>query len=200
MENRIKINERTSVGIETSKGRTCIKVYDMVNGITVLSDIETDEYFTSEFKYNEYYIVAYSKGCMANQIPLSIDGAYSIKERRKLELSPKLRQLLENMFVSKRCFGLEHVLEAINVAYLHLIDLEDTDVLPNYLCAENYNVTNAQCAEYILQCYPKLKPYIKLEVPLSVVKYREIEKKLRRTRFYFLSMPQELLELPDVTG
>ena len=200
MENRIKINERTSVGIETSKDRTCIKVYDMVNGITVLSDIETDEYFTSEFKYNEYYIVAYSKGCMANQIPLSIDGAYSIKDKRKLELSPKLKELLENMLVTKRCFGLEHVLEAINVAYLHLIDLEDTDLLPNYLCAENVNVSNRECEEYILQCYPKLKPYTKLEAPLSVVKYREIEKKLRRTRFYFLSMPQELLDLPDVTG
>ena len=97
-------------------------------------------------------------------------------------------------------FGLEHVLEAINVAYLHLIDLEDTDFLPNYLCAENVNVSNRECEEYILQCYPKLKPYTKLEAPLSVVKYREIEKKLRRTRFYFLSMPQELLDLPDVTG
>ena len=200
MEKRIKINERTSVGIDVYKGRTCIKVYDQVNGITVLSDIETDEYFTSDFKYNEYYIVAYSKGCMANQIPLSIDGAYSIKEKRKLELSPKLKQLLENMLVTKRCFGLEHVLEAINVAYLHLIDLEDTDFLPNYLCAENVNVSNRECEEYILQCYPKLKPYTKLEAPLSVVKYREIEKKLRRTRFYFLSMPQELLDLPDVTG
>lgn len=200
MKKRIKINERTSVGIDVCKGRTCIKVYDCVKGITVLSDIETDEYFTSDFKYNEYYIVAYSKGCMANQIPLSIDGAYSIKEKRKLELSPKLKELLENMLVTKRCFGLEHVLEAISVAYLHLIDLEDTDELPNYLCAENVNITNHECAEYILQCYPELKPYANLQAPVYVAQYKEIEKKLERTNFFFLSMPQELLSLPGITG
>ena len=200
MEYRIKINERTSVGVETSKGRTCIKVYDCANGITVLSDIETDEYFTSDFKYNEYYIVAYSKGCMANQIPLSIDGAYSIKDKRKLELSPKLKELLENMLVTKRCFGLDHVLEAISEDYLQLLDLEDTSELPDYLSAENLLFSNIRCARYILQCYPELTPYSRLQGPISFAQYKQIERELGTSSFSFHIMPQDLLKMPGLTG
>lgn len=197
---RLKVNDEMEIGIDGGNGRTCITVYDCVNGSTVLSDLETSEYFTSDVKFNEYYIVAYSKGCMANQIPLNIDGAYSIKDKRKLELSNKLKELLENMLVCCKNFCLTHVLTAINYQDLQLLDVEDADILMNYLSAKNPNISKSEVVDYILQCYPSLKPYANLEGPISVERYKAIEKELGKTSCFFHSMSQDLLKLPGITG
>lgn len=195
----MRVNDELEVKLHTQRNRTRICLYE--NGVEkVLSDVRTWDGFWSKVEYNEYYIIAYSHGCMANQIPLSIDAAYSIQEKRLLTLSPKLEELLENMLVSKKGFGFAQVLQAINEVDLQIIRKRKSNELVNYLTAGNPNISKQQVVEYILGCYPEFKKYTNFKGTLSVLKFEKLKLELGANTYFFHIIPQELLKLPEVTG
>ena len=106
MKNIVKINDNLSVKEDKRKNRTIISVIDDDKEI-LLSDIKTDEYFWNKWIYDDNYIVAYSRGCMVNQIQLNIEAAYSIKNKKLLDMTnKKIKVLLEYMLIAKKGFDL----------------------------------------------------------------------------------------------
>ena len=78
MKNIININDSITIEINKKFGRTIITLNK--NGKKeVLSSLKTNDYFWSDAKFDENYIIIYSRGCMVNQIPLKIESAYNIK-------------------------------------------------------------------------------------------------------------------------
>ncbi|MBQ8043674.1 MAG: hypothetical protein IJ272_05940 [Clostridia bacterium] len=199
-EQVIVINDKLWVGIDIRKKRTIISLYE--NGVQkILSDMETGDYFWSRTTRNKHYIVAYSRGCMVNQIPLNIDAAYSITDGKQLDLSnQKLKVLLEYMFICRKGFELAQVLATINSDDLELVDDEEKEILIKYLTAGNVSITREQVIDYILKQYPKLKEYTNLTSPISVAKYKEIARSVREETLHFHVMPQDLHKLPNVFG
>lgn len=194
------INDKLWVGIDVRKKRTIISLYE--NGVRkTLSDMETGDYFWSKAMCNKHYIVAYSRGCMVNQLPLNIDAAYSITDGKLLDLSnQKLKVFLEHMFVCRKGFELVQVLATINCNDLELVGDKEKDYLTRYLTAGNASISKEQVTEYIIKQYPKLKEYTNLVGPISVANYKDIARNIGEETLYFHIMPQDLHKMPNVSG
>ena len=199
MKYYIKLSEDLTIEQIKKRNRTIISVIDGKEKI-LLSDIKTNDYFWSKFVFNDTYIVAYSRGCMVNQIPLNIEAAYNIKEKRLIDLDERTKVLLEYMLICKKGFDLAYVLQEINKEDLGVVDTEETEYLRTYLTSGNKNITQEEVINYILNTYPELKDYTNLKGPLSVVEYRNIKNKLTNSKFSFHIMEQDLrFAQPEVT-
>lgn len=163
MEKITDIKENLQVKEIFKKGRTIIFViYD--DKEILLSDIKTDDYFWNKWISDDNYIVAYSRGCMVNQIPLNIEAAYSIKNKRLLDLSnKKIKVLLEYMLIAKRGFDLANVLSEINNSDLELLNEDEKEDLSRFLTSGNKGIPHTDVINYILQFYPQLKKYTELK-------------------------------------
>ena len=192
MKRTIKINDNLSIEENKKIRRTITSVID--NGERkVLADIKTNDYFWSKIVYDENYIVVYSRGCMINQIPLNIEAAYDIKEKRMLDLSnKKLKVLLEYMFISKIGFELNEVLQFINTEDLKILDEELKGDIKRRLTSANNKISDEEVLEYILKNYPILSNYRNLKGPLTVIEYKNIEDEIGKDFFRFHIMPQSL--------
>ena len=159
MEKITDIKENLKVKEIFKKGRTIIFVIDDDKEI-LLSDIKTDDYFWNKWISDDNYIVAYSRGCMVNQIPLNIEAAYSIKNKKLLDLSnKKIKVLLEYMLIAKRGFDLANVLSEINNSDLELLNEDEKEDLSRFLTSGNKGIPHTDVINYILQFYPQLKKY-----------------------------------------
>lgn len=200
MENITDIKENLQVKEIFKKGRTIISVIDDDKEI-LLSDIKTDDYFWNKWISDDNYIVAYSRGCMVNQIPLNIEAAYSIKNKRLLDLSnKKIKVLLEYMLIAKRGFDLANVLSEINNSDLELLNEDEKEDLSRFLTSGNKGIPHTDVINYILQFYPQLKKYTELKDKLSVSEYRNIGEELNESTFWFYAIPQELTFLQFSTS
>lgn len=186
-----QINEQLSIEQIKNHNRTIISVIDGKDKI-LLSDIKTNDYFWSKFVFNDTYIVAYSRGCMVNQIPLNIEAAYNIKEKKLIDLDKKTKVLLEYMLICKRGFDLANVLQEINEHDLGILEEIEKEDLRTYLTIGNKDIPQEQVINHILSTYPQLKDYTNLESPLSVIEYRDILNNLENSTFYFHIMEQDL--------
>lgn len=147
----------------------------------LLSDIETDEYFWNKWVYDENYVVAYSRGCMVNQIPLTVEAAYSIKNKRLLNMqNERIKELLEFMLICKKGFDLTQILTEINSSDLGLLSGDKKDIM-----------------SYILEAYPQLEKYASLTEKLSVSEYHSIEEELGESTFWLYAIPQDLSFVED---
>ena len=191
MNHYIKLNENLTIEQIKKRNRTIISVIDGKDKI-LLSDMKTNDYFWSKFVFNDTYIVAYSRGCMVNQIPLNIEAAYNVKEKRLIELDKKTKVLLEYMMICKMGFELVNVLQEINEHDLGVLESIEKEDLRTYLTAGNKDISQEQVINHILSTYPQLKDYTNLEGPLSVVEYRNIADNLDNTIFKFHIMEQDL--------
>lgn len=200
MEKITDIKENLQVKEIFKKGRTIISVIDDDKEI-LLSDIKTDDYFWNKWISDDNYIVAYSRGCMVNQIPLNIEAAYSIKNKRLLDLSnKKIKVLLEYMLIAKRGFDLANVLSEINNSDLELLNEDEKEDLSRFLTSGNKGIPHTNVINYILQFYPQLKKYTELKDKLSVSEYRNIGEELNESTFWFYAIPQELTFLQFSTS
>lgn len=200
MEKITDIKENLQVKEIFKKGRTIISVIDDDKEI-LLSDIKTDDYFWNKWISDDNYIVAYSRGCMVNQIPLNIEAAYSIKNKRLLDLSnKKIKVLLEYMLIAKRGFDLANVLSEINNSDLELLNEDEKEDLSRFLTSGNKGIPHTDVINYILQFYPQLKKYTELKDKLSVSEYRNIGEELNESTFWFYAIPQELTFLQFSTS
>ena len=191
MKHYIKLNEDLTIEQIKKRNRTIISVIDSKEKI-LLSDIETNNYYWNKFVFNDSYVVAYSRGCMVNPIPLNIEAAYNIKEKRIITLNEKIKVLLEYMLISKKGFELANVLQEINEQDLGVLEEIEKEDLRTYLTSGNKNITHEEVINYILSTYPQLQEYTNLQGPLSVVDYRNILDNLDNTIFNFHIMEQDL--------
>lgn len=192
MKRNIKISEDLIVQEAKRKSRV---VTSVIRGDkkTILTNIKVNDYFWSKFIFDENYIVVYSRGCIANNIPLNIEAAYDIKENRMLDLSDKkLKVILEYMFISRRGFYLTDVLTFINKDDLKILDEESKGNLKRVLTSGNSKISDEEVIKYILREYPVLKKYRNLKGPLNVIEYKKIEDAIGQTIFKFHLMPQSL--------
>lgn len=198
MKREIKIINNLKVEENKKRKRTITSVIE--NGERkILTDIETDDYFWSKVIFDENYIVVYSRGCMVNQIPLNVEAAYDIKEKRMLDLSnKKLKVILEYMFISTRGFELTDILTFINNDDLKILDEETKDDLKRILTCGNNKITDEEVVNYILKKYPILLNYKNLRGPLSVIDYKKIEEEIGHEIFRFHLMPQSLKFLEEI--
>ena len=187
-----QLNDTTSIEKKKHLKRTIITI-NKNSQKQVLSNLKTDDYFWSSVTFDKNYVVVYSRGCMTNQIPLNIEAAYDIKEERILDLSnKKLKVILEYMFISKRGFELTEILTFINKEDLQILDEKSKDDLKRILTIDNYDITDEEVINYILNKYPILSKYRNLKGPLSVIEYKNIEKEIGQNIFRFHLMPQNL--------
>lgn len=198
MKREIKINDNLSVEENKKRKRTITSIIEDGER-KILTDIETDDYFWSKVIYNENYVVVYSRGYMVNQIPLNVEAAYDIKEKRMLDLSnKKLKVLLEYMFISTRGFELTDILTFINDEDLKILDEESKDDLKRILTCGNNKITDEEVIKYILSKYPILANYRNLKGPLTVIDYKNIEEEIGQEIFRFHLMPQSLKFLEEI--
>lgn len=199
MKRRYTITEEISVEVVTKKKRTSMFLIKN-NAKMLLATMETWDTFFCKLVYDDNYIVVYSRGTMANQIPLNIEEAYSIKHDKFVDMENKrLKVLLEYMFISRRGFDLTEVLSAINNKSLGLVEVGNEDELIEYLLAGSEKVKKDIAVEYIFKCYPILKKYSNLTGPISVVQYKNIAEEIGNETFWFHIMPLnlELAKLPE---
>lgn len=197
MKREIKITNNLKVEENKKRKRTITSVIE--NGERkILTDIETDDYFWSKVIFDENYVVVYSRGCMVNQIPLNVEAAYDIKEKRMLDLSnKKLKVILEYMFISTRGFELTDILTFINNEDLGILDEESKEDLKRILTCGNNKITDEEVVNYILKKYPILMNYRNLRGPLTVIEYKKIEEEIGQEIFRFHLMPQSLKFLEE---
>ncbi len=193
MDKITSINEELKVKQIVEDNKTNVYVIDGDKETLLLSDMKNKDNFWTRWVCNDYYIVAYSRGCMIEQIPIVIESAYSIKDKKLVDLSNyKIKELLEYMIIMKKGFDLSMVLSEINTSDLGLLKKEEKPILRNYLTSGNNNIPHEDIVNYILKSYPELKKYKDLNKILSVLDYRIIEENIDTTTFWFHSMPQDL--------
>jgi len=191
MKHYIKLNNGLTIEQINERNRTIISVINDKEKILLL-DIKTNDYFWSKFVFNDTYVVAYSRGCMYNQIPLNIKAVYNIKEKRLIDLDKKTKVLLEYMLIFKRGFDLANVLQEINEQDLGILEEIEKEDLRTYLTIGNKDIPQGKVINHIISTYPQLKDYTNLEGPLSVVQYRNISSNFEDSTFYFHIMEQDL--------
>ena len=191
MKNIININDSITIEINKKFGRTIITLNK--NGKKeVLSSLKTNDYFWSDAKFDENYIIIYSRGCMVNQIPLKIESAYNIKTDTILDVQKdkKLAAELEYMFISKQGFDIGTTLSVINSSNLEVADNEDVEDMIKYLTNGNNNVKKEEVINYIIKAYPLLSRFSQIETPITVMDYKMILKEFDSSYLYFHKMPQ----------
>lgn len=187
-----KINKDLIVKEERNENGTRISVIDGDMEV-LLSDIETDDFYFSKWINDENYIVAYSRGSMANQMPLTIEGAYNIVNKKLLDVTnERTKELLEFMVVCKRGFSLFQILAEINLNDLGLLSKREQKELRNYFTSGNRNIDQEEVREYILSAYPQLRKYAELQDKLTLAKYHAIEEELGELTYWLHSISQNL--------
>lgn len=191
MKTNVKINENLNVEVNKKINRTIIALNKNGEKI-VLSDLKTDECFFSNVKFDENYVVVYSRGCMANQIPLKVEAAYNIKTNCILDVKNdiKLAKELEYMLISKWGFDITTIISVINQSDLKIAEEDEIEHITRYLTNGNKEITKEEIAKYILSIYPELAKYQNLNPSISVLEYKRILKEIDNNILFFHKMPQ----------
>lgn len=191
MKEIINVNDSLSIEKNKTKNRTILTLRRSDKDI-VLSNLKIDEFFWSGFLYDENYIIVFSRGCMVNQIPLTIECAYNIKTNTLIDVKNN-RQLcsdLEQMYIDKTSFELYMILPLINKNNLNIAYQEEIDKVKNYLTNGNIDISDEEIKEYILRCYPSLSNYTNLDANLNLIQYRNIVEELGRRYISLHKIPQ----------
>ena len=151
---------------------------------------------------DDNYIVCYSRGNMLAPAPLTIEGAYSIRNKKLLNMNnTRLKVMLEYMYIVSNSYELANVLTEINNNDLGLLLDDEKDDLRTYLTSGNESISEEEVIKYILEKYPELSKYTNLKKRLSVAEYRELQQKiddeLGSTYFSFHPMSQDLEFIKD---
>ena len=193
----VNVNDELSVREVRNNNKVSIYVIDNLEEL-LLSTVKTNDYFYSEWVFDDNYIISYSRGCMVNQIPIKIEAAYSIKRKTLVDLSnQKTREMLENMLICRRGFDLTNILTEINSNDLGILPDAERNVLRDYLTQGNEEISNESIKEYILKKYPKLAEFSKLEGKLSIAEYLTIVKELKTSTIWLNAMPQDVEDLKN---
>ena len=182
----------STVKVERNLRRLTTEIAVLVNGErTVLANLKTSDYFWLKYEKNDRYIVVYSRGCMANQIPLKVEAVYDIKNQKVVEVTKANKVIFEYMVLARKRFDLATVIEYINDSLLNIASAEETQDFHRYLTAGNEKITREQVKEYIMSCYPILMVHADYDYILTVMEYRALEESIG-TPLAFHIMPEGL--------
>ena len=189
------INENLHIKRNKTQYTTTISVVD--DGIeTILKRMKTSNVFSCNFAYNNDYIAVYSRGCMANQIPLIIEAVYDIKNKECIEpLTPEIKNAIEFMIVCKKNLDIDAaliILNNYNLGNLKPENAKRVNDLIDYLTSGNENISLEQIREYILNEKPELKEYTDLVSCMNIEKIIEIRNKLNSLDLFIHSIPQDI--------
>lgn len=191
MKKIIKITDDIFVEKEKKRKKTVITlVKDGKKDI--LSELKTDDYFWSDVIFDENYVIVFSRGCMVNQIPLTIECAYNIKTDTIINTKEdmKLNLELQYMYLGKYSFEVGAVLSVINDNKLNIAYQDEIEHIKLYLTNGNDDISDEEIKEYILGCYPSLRTYTNLSSNISVLQYRDIVEEIGRKYISLHKMPQ----------
>lgn len=164
----------------------------------LLADVKKiAENFWIRTVYDENYIVVYSRGDMSNQIPLFIEAAYNIKNKSIVNLSGKIRVLLEYMLIHKKGIDIAAILEYINDCPLGIAEEDEKEDLVRYLTSGNTEISREEIIKYILNNYPELHEHMNYTNKLSVIEYRNILDEFDDDYLRFHVIPQ-IIDLSPV--
>lgn len=193
MKKTYEINKNIFVEINKKRNRTIISLVKDGEK-TLLSDLKTNDYFWSNIVFDENYIIVYSRGCIVNQIPLTIECAYNINTDEILDTKEdkKLAVELEYMYISKYSFEVGAVLSVINDQELNITDEDEIEHITRYLTNGNENISREEIKDYILRCYPNLQKYTNLNSTMTVLEYRNIVEEIGQRYLAFHKIPQQI--------
>ena len=136
-------------------------------------DVTTENFWVA-YEYNENYLVIYSRGCMANQIPLAVEAVYDMTNKKVICVLNKNKVIFEYMCIAKKGIDASVILEFLNDRKLEIADDEEVDDFIRYVTAGNETISKEEIKEYILSEYPQLRKYMNFKIPLTVKEYRKI--------------------------
>lgn len=172
-----------------------------------LGTLLSDDYYTESIVYNNDYVIFYAKGCMVNQIPLTVNEVYEIDTNKFIDLSGYyLSRIFESMFITKRIFDFSTVASVLTSQVL-VADKNEIDDLITYLLNGNLgddaNSNYLIAAEYILNQFPQLKDMVSLNNCNSIhqaLKWLHEQEKTYGDSFALHSMPTKLENLSYKKG
>lgn len=188
-ETRI-IKEGIKLVIIKKLGSTSVMLYVDNNPIRLCKVEKTDECFWVGYEFNEHYLVIYSRGCMANQIPLTVEAVYDMTNKKVIPVTKKNKVIFEYLCIAKKGIYTSVLLEFLNDSKLEIAEEEEVEDFVRYITAGNEKITKDEIKAYILKEYPYLEEYMNFENPLSVKQYRKIMDELDDVlRFHIMPNP-----------
>lgn len=188
------IKEGIKLVIIKKRGNTTAMIYVDDNPIRLCKVEKTDEFFWVGYDFNENYLVIYSRGCMANQIPLIIEAVYDMTNKKVIPVTKKNKVIFEYMCVVKKGIYTSVLLEFLNDSKLEIAEEEEVEDFIRYITAGNERITKDEIKSYILKEYPYLEEYMNFENPLSVKAYRKLMDEIESDILRFHIMPKPLKE------
>jgi hypothetical protein len=141
---------------------------------------------------NDDYIISYTSAINGSNYPLSIEGAYDIKNREVLDLDEAMKAKLDRNVLFKIGIKTDVILSIINKNDLRIANDQSINDVIDYLTNNKYYPIEA-VINYIYSCYPELIRYSNLNGPLSMAEYDAIMKDLPEY-LSFHSMPVNIVE------
>jgi len=192
MKTTRQIKEGIKLVIVKKTSSTSVMLYVDESPIRLCKVEKTDNFFWVDYACNENYLVIYSRGCMANQIPLTIEAVYDMTSKKVIPVTKKNKVIFEYMCIAKKGIYTPIVLEFLNENHLGAAEEWEVEDFIRYITAGNVSITKEEIRDYILTAYPCLKEYLNLENPLSLKAYRKILDELNMDIFRFHIMPNAL--------
>ena len=193
MKTTRQIKENLKLVINKSIRRTSVMLYVGESPIRLCIVEGTSESFWVGYDFNENYLVIYSRGCMANQIPLTVEAVYDMTNKKVVPVTKKNKAIFEYMCIVKKGIYTSVLLEFLNDNKLEIAEEEEVEDFIRYITAGNEDIRKDEIKAYVLAEYPQLEEYMNFETSLSVKQYRKIMDELDDIlRFHI--MPNALTE------
>ena len=184
-----KIEEYENVFLETKKTAIYLEYRGNKH---LLSEMTTTDTFGLHYTYDTNYVVVYSRDCMYNQIPLTIEAVYDLVNDKLLKLSKNNRQLFEFAYVTKAIFSESVILQYINEVDLQITTPEEIEEFKKYITGGNSDISKKDVIAFILKEYPIFEKYIDIGAPLTLIQYRKITEAFKDESISFHIMTQAL--------
>lgn len=182
-----------SLRVERVINKTTTTIWLSIEGKrTMLFKTHTSDTFWLNYIYDKNFIIVYSRGCMANQIPLKIEIAYDIKRNKIINISEENAMVFEHVYVSSKAFDTSVVLQYLNSNDLEITSVDKLKSFEEYITGKNRDIPKEDVIDYIVKQEPRLKEFLNIDIPLSVNKYHAILNTIGTNTFWFNIMPQAL--------
>ena len=128
----------------------------------LLASIYTNMYNWSKYIVKDNYIVIYTTGVIATEIPVNIQAVYDLNRMEHISYDD---ELIKNIFIYSKPFSLGTVLSTINDFCFG--DEKDVEEFIDYLTNNNENIMSEDIKNYIIESHPILENYQSIDPNIS---------------------------------
>lgn len=186
------INDRVTLSIDEIYGDTTAKVYMDNKPVHICKVNKTGAQLGVGYKYNDSYLVIFSKDASKEQNQLDIETVYDMINQKGIQLTEENKNIFEYMFLSKKKVAVAVILQYLNDVNLNVTEDGEVEEFFKYVTAANDSIAKEEVKEYILKVYPDLVKYTNLTSEVSVIEYRKILSELNIETCEFHIMPHLL--------